>query len=781
MAQPLTITNQQDKISATPYLSLLPDSSGNLTIEQVSSPDHAERFFAPAPDQYHSLLRETQTHVWWFRLEIQQFGDHNWYLIADTPTIGQLDAYIVDPSNWRIQPKGAMRLENSWQRLPTLRLPTKRGNAYQIYLRAGNQSIGAWRHLSFQLLSADALNQQTAHDYLFYGGIIMGLLALASYKLLLFSSLRNPSYLALVVLTLSLILVVQRAFNIIPWLSFFSNPDSLWFTASLHLLLISCLQFWRLLLDTQKLLPMTDRVATALSVLILGMTPFIHQLPDTEFWTFILIVLAAIFGIISGSIAMRRNPRIVRSIAPGFIVFVSSAMPITLWRLSLLEDADPALLNDIFAAGSLATGILLSLTLAEHTRQMRIKAEQAATESQVKDEFLTTLSHELRTPINSVVAVAELLKQGQLPAQEREYVSRLETASHHMLGLVNDILDLSRLQVAKITLHNETFQLSTLLNRLEQMLQASAAAKKLALHLYPPANPDLHLRGDPQRLSQVLLNLMGNAIKFTERGSVTLSVREMGGADNDAIHLCFEIMDTGSGITPEDQARLFQPFSQIDNQRTRRHGGSGLGLAISRKLVKAMGGKLELESSLGKGSRFFFTLVFAEPPVVEETPPILPLSGEGNPCTAVATTSCFSPDKGRLGGGSSKGRSFHILLVDDDEMNRFFGRELLNTLGVTTTVADSGAEAIQQLRQRPLDLIFMDVSMPEMDGYETTRRIRADPRFAKLPIIALTAHAIAGERERCLAAGMNDYLTKPLEPAQLQQAIYHWSCPDHMP
>ncbi len=769
LAQPLILTDSAEQTSTNPYLSLLPDPSGKLTIEQVSSPEYTRQFSTPDTDLYTTLFQETKIRTWWFRLDVQCTDNRDWYLISNTPHIAQLDAYIVGHASRKIQPKGNMRQENSWQHLPTLKLPCAQEKNYLVYLRASNRSEGLLKYLLLQVLSANALNQLTAHDHLVYGGIIIGLLALAIYNLFLFGSLRNRSYLTLVAFLLSLALIFQRTYNVIPWLSVVSNPDLPWFTASLHLLLTSCIQFWRQLLDTKNLTPSLDRILSVLSLLILGVTPFIHKLPDTEFWSFVLVILALLLCIIAGGVVLFRGSRIIRSVAPGFIVFVSAVMPVILWRLGLLENADPALLNDIFAFGSLAAGILLSLTLTEHTRQIRIRAEQAATENQVKDEFLTTMSHELRTPVNSVVATAELLKQSQLPAREQEYVSRLEAASRHMLALINNILDLSRLQVTKIALNDETFHLPTLLERLRQMLQASAAQKNLALRLYPTASQNLYLKGDPQRLFQVLLNLLGNAIKFTDHGSVELYVRETGAADNGDIRLHFEVTDTGIGIAPEDQTRLFQPFSQIDSQRTRRYGGSGLGLAISRKLVEAMGGKLELDSTPGKGSRFFFTLMFPLA-VAEETPPSLPLSGEGQDASATTMQERPSPDQGRLGGVSPK-----ILLVDDDEMNRFFGHELLNRLAVETTVADSGAEALHQVQQHPFDLVFMDVSMPDMDGYETTRQIRANPRFADLPIVALTAHAIAGERERCLAAGMNDYLTKPFAPADLESMIQRWT------
>lgn len=743
IAQLLTLTDTTEPLSASPFISLLEDPTHTLQIEQVVSTEYTQRF---QPNSHPDLNLGRSQSVWWLRLDIEQHSSHIWHLLIDFPGIAQANAFAVNQSTQQIIHLGSLLKEQAGQRLPIVSLPTQPGR-FSLYIRASNNGKGILT-LPIQLLSADALIQKTAKDYLFYGSILAGLGVLALYNFFLLINLRDWNYLTLIVFLLSLALVLQRTTNVIPYLSPLSNPTTVYYPITFQVVIISATQFCRKLIDTKTLFPRTDQVLTAVLIVASGLTPFVGLLPYTDLWSFVLSAGLTLIGSVLGFLALRQGSRIMRSFALAFFVFLGSATPLVIWGMGFLKNVPTTMLIDLFHIGSLLTAILLSLTLAEHTRQLRIQAERATAESQAKDNFLITMSHELRTPMNSVVAATTLLQQEKLPPHQQEYVTCMQTAAHHILGLIDNILDLS--SMARVTpplLTLNAFHLQTLLEGLHQMLVIQANAKNL--HLYQPAPQELHLLGDHKRLSQVLINLLGNAIKFTEHGKVALRVRQTSATNNNSISLYFEVSDTGIGISATDQQRLFQPFTQLASHRARQHTGSGLGLAISHKLVEAMGGKLELESTPGKGSRFFFTLQFPLYLPTEETslkpiPPKLP------------------PNK-------------HILLVDDEKINRFFGQKLLQTLGVTVNSAASGAEAIQQLQQQHFDLVFMDVSMPGMDGYETTQRIRYDSRFTDLPIIALTAHAIAGERERCLAAGMNDYLTKPFALDEICAIIYQWT------
>ena len=745
-AHPLVLTDTQDLVPATPYVSMLEDPSQQLSIEQVISTEYAQQFHTNTT-QYLNLGRSQST--WWLRLDIQQHSNNHWYLLSNFPGIAQADAFIVPHGTQSIQALGSMLKPLEWQRLPMVKLPSPPSN-FSIYIRMSNLGKGILL-IPLELLSADALYKKTAKDTLLYGSTVIGLVILALYNLFLLISLRDWNYLTLIIFLLSLALVLQRISNVIPVLSSLSDPSTTYYAINFQIVTISGTHFSRQLMESKTLFPKTDRVVDIILISAMGITPFIGLLPYTDLWSFVLSIAMILLVSTIGFLSFRQGSRIMRSFALAFLVFLASAAPITLWGIGLLADHDATVFFDLFHLGSLLTAILLSLTLAEHTRQFRLQAERAKAENHAKDTFLMTMSHELRTPMNSVVAATNLLQQSpNLPASEQLYVTHMATASQHMLRLIDTILDLSRLKQNAVTPRNEPFHLQTVLDNLQQMLEVQATTKNLSLHIHRPSKQALYLRGDPQYLSQVLVNLLGNAIKFTEQGGVELFVREGAECRTDHICLYFEVSDTGIGIPLQDQQRLFSPFTQLENQRTRHHEGSGLGLAISHQLVELMGGKLELESSPHHGSCFFFTLEF--PLAMEKTPPSLPLSGE-----------------------EPRGMSSHILLVDDDPLNRFFGQELLQKLGINAATADSGAEAIQQLQQHTFDLVLMDVSMPGMDGYETTKKIRADPRFGQLPIIALTAHAIAGEHERCLAAGMNDYLTKPIDLEQIRNKISQWT------
>ena len=430
-------------------------------------------------------------------------------------------------------------------------------------------------------------------------------------------------------------------------------------------------------------------------------------------------------------------------------LFMLSSIPPLLTGAGLIPNY--SYVNDFSALGLLASLILLSLNQAEVTRQKSKKAERALASSEAKDEFLTTMSHELRTPMNAVVGAGNLLDLTPLSFDQQEYVTRLNASSQHMLLLINDILDIARIDNRGLELEREPFDLNEVLQSLKLLLIQDCQKKQLKLILTNHFMPlDKQLVCDLTRLRQVLLNLLHNSTKFTEYGVVELVITPTAVTAH-AATLTFEISDTGIGIPLEQQAELFNPFAQSESGTSRKYGGSGLGLAISNKLVMQMGGQLLVESELGKGSKFYFSLE-------------LPLA----PVTKIAPVSKPSDKEESLAG-------LRVLLVDDDEMNRFFGERLLQTFGVDVTLAESGSIALEHVRNEVFDVVLMDVSMPEMNGYETTQHIRQNNNLDNLPIIALTAHAIAGEKERCLAAGMNDYLSKPFELSELKATIARWS------
>ncbi len=381
-------------------------------------------------------------------------------------------------------------------------------------------------------------------------------------------------------------------------------------------------------------------------------------------------------------------------------------------------------------------------------------AAEAASRS--KSQFLANMSHEIRTPMNAILGMLELVQATSLDSRQRDYVGKAQGATRSLLGLINDILDFSKVEAGKLTLDPHPFSVEPWLDNLRVILAASVGGKPVDLHLQASPNIPLHLVGDALRLQQVLINLGGNAIKFTPQGEVriTLALVQQRG---DKVWLRFVVEDTGIGIAPEHRERIFSGFTQAEASTTRRFGGTGLGLAISARLVALMGGELQLESELGIGSRFSFELPFdvASPDAVEALQqPLADVAVQARPLEGL-----------------------QLLLVEDNPLNQQVAVELLQARGAQLDVAANGQEAVDRVAQSPhrYDLVLMDLQMPVMDGLEATRLIRRLPAAQALPIVAMTANAMATDREDCLAAGMNDHLAKPLDIHRVVQAIARWT------
>ena len=383
-------------------------------------------------------------------------------------------------------------------------------------------------------------------------------------------------------------------------------------------------------------------------------------------------------------------------------------------------------------------------------RAMRDAELKANLANQAKTAFLANMSHEIRTPLNAIIGMAELTQRTPLNAKQQNYLTKMTYAAHSLLGIINDILDISKIEANKLELEHLDFSLTALLTYLKEMFEVKMHHKAIQLNLCIAPETPLYLTGDRLRLEQVLMNLLSNAIKFTERGQITLTVspHEITAT---SVRLHFSVQDSGIGMSAEQLAGLFKPFSQADSSITRKYGGTGLGLSISQKLIHLMKGEITVDSVLGQGSLFKFTALLA----IAKTP-------------LLATSAVALPPQNDFA-SILTGRN--ILLVEDNEFNQELTRELLTELGMKVTIAENGRKGVEKVFAETFDLVIMDVQMPEMDGLTATRLIRANAKFAQLPILAMTANAMISDKEAVLTAGMNDYIAKPIALDKLTQLL----------
>ena len=395
--------------------------------------------------------------------------------------------------------------------------------------------------------------------------------------------------------------------------------------------------------------------------------------------------------------------------------------------------------------------VLAEMQRAE--KKLREAKELAEDSTRIKSAFLANMSHEIRTPMNGIIGITNLALEKETSSTGRDYLSKIDQSAKSLLRIINDILDFSKIEANRLELERNEFRIETVVNEVRGITAFSVMQKGIGFNIDISENIDFNVIGDSLRLQQVLLNMTSNAVKFTHEGSITISA-DVTEREGNTAELLFSVKDTGIGMSEKQTTEIFKAFGQADSSTTRKYGGTGLGLAISKSLVEMMGGKIWLESAPGVGSTFFFTARFETVGARE-----------------------LIADNGTDGAGvdvPEELKGARILLAEDNEINSIIAQELLGAAGFVVDSAINGSIAVDMALKNDYEIILMDIQMPETDGFTATRIIRSFEEYRQIPIVAMTANAMQGDKEKSLEAGMNDHITKPLVPNELMETVCRW-------
>jgi signal transduction histidine kinase/ActR/RegA family two-component response regulator len=712
-------------------LELLEDAKHNLSIEHILTSNYQQKFQSlgePVPKLGHSKS------TWWIKLKIHNIDQSNKYLLLDRNLGGEISAYLQTEHEL-----------SNLKRIAALSYPT-----YPLHLPANTQAILYLKIRNYynvltvpiKILNTETLFESYELNNFYIIALFAGLAVLTLYNFLLFIGEMKLGYLSLSIFTFNSIIIFIIDFNLFPSFFLLSYHNNYLYVLPFILMVTSAFYYGSAIESNQEtVLTKICLYGARISLITIFLLKLI---PDLEFVLYVVIIFILPILIIALTVKLWNGRQNLKPIFIAVLVLFICITPNLFMRLELLDYKMHWLL--ISKLGVLLSVLILSYYQGQQTRLLREQKDIVTHINNAKDSFLATLSHELRTPMHAIIGVGALMRETPLSAEQLHYLEKLDIAAVHMLSLVNELLDLSRATYVGLKLNKVNFNLENLLNQVQQICLVMARKKGVTL-VVNLQNANINLYGDSKRLFQILSNLVNNAIKYTDvTGYVKLNYKLILLDTNNA-ELQFEIIDTGKGISREQLKHLFEPFYSPHNEPI----GIGLGLTISAKLVEAMGGELKVESMVQQGSRFYFALRLPICAAPESVHQVAHLTASHSLDSMLAT--------------------LQILLVDDDEINQFVGKKFLEKQGASVVIAENGEAALNELDTQHFDVILMDISMPAMDGYTLTKHIRTHKLWRSIPIIAMTAHVTPGYRERCLAAGMNDFIGKPFDMETLLDVI----------